>query len=481
MALLPATCQPNHDNAWLMIAAQQWLKGGILGDQVRECNPPLSVLFSVPPAFVTDLLQIDYQLSLSLYVELLAAIVGIALYLINVRSGVTGRTSLLVSLGTIVVFTLGQGREFGERDGVTFLLLLPLGLSVTREIAGDRTQPLITQAALVSLAAVGCMLKPFYVLGLGGLFLLRFLKAPSWKQVVRFELPLLIGLGILYILAVFVFFPQWIAMTRTTVTVYSSLNAPLSDFKPILLAHGLAMLVSLGMIALAWSAGRDIRYAGVFLVFALGLELGAAIQLKPWAYHFLPGLLAIATAPLLAFASPNPGRALAVRPLFGTLIAGVVSLAVLFVTGGYFHRNDRDPDFRQLVAIGRNGPVLVLTSAMDHVFPHVNDAKVVWASRSPVPLASLKAQQLRSGTPAQRELARQITLGDVKLITEDIAHWRPAVIAFDREDYIFTSRLHGNWMTHFTREPIFQESLKNYEYVGVRGRYDVFRRIDLAL
>ena len=207
--------------------------------------------------------------------ELLAAIVGIALYLINVRSGVTGRTSLLVSLGTIVVFTLGQGREFGQRDGVSFLLLLPLGLSVTREIAGDRTQPLITQAALVSLAAVGCMLKPFYVLGLGGLFLLRFLKAPSWKQVVRFELPLLIGLGILYILAVFVFFPQWIAMTRTTVTVYSSLNAPLSDFKPILLAHGLAMLVSLGMIALAWSAGRDIRYAGVFLVFALGLELGA--------------------------------------------------------------------------------------------------------------------------------------------------------------------------------------------------------------
>ena len=463
------------DVSWLITVVEKWLAGGTLYVDALENNPPASILVYTPAVALAHALKV--------WPEFTVAVFGFALVFANLalafgivgRAGLVGAIPPAGALLALVALVILPARAFDERDYFAALFGMPiLALGAARQ---KRAEIVLWQAILAGLAA-GAMaaLKPPYAL-VAILPALWLLWRNGWKALVASPEYYAAGaLGLVYMAAVPVFFPAFIANYLSfDAEVYARLRPPMLE---LIAAPGplIGWILALALIKLA---GRRIASPLVATpaLGALGAYAAFLIQGKGWLYQLYPALLylslalaaaigesarrprdsliaclaALAAAGLVLLLQrwPMPialGCALAgwlvarwlsgARGRDGDDIALLATMAVASAIGVatvlFASEGDREPVLaRALMSLGPHPTVGAISPTVGFGHPLSRDVGGVWAQRLPALVMTQGAMMMIAQHPEDpslpAKLARYIRFEHDALV-EDLRRNRPDAI-----------------------------------------------------
>lgn len=263
----------NHDVAWFAWGSREWLHGLAIGKDITDPNFPLAFLIYVPAALLAGPLGLG--LAVKAWLLLLAALV-IALAWSDVARG-----RRAVVFGTLAAFVvLAWPREFAQREQFAMLLVLPYVLPADRR--GWRA------AAVGIVGAIGFAMKPH--------FLIVWAMVEINRKVLRTEQVALVCMGAVYALSLAIVFPEFtFGLLPATLEVYGAFNR-------LDAAHSAVLPAVFGLLTLGLAFRVRDRLAQALALASVGFAIAAALQMKFYAYQFLPawGFATVALAALVA-------------------------------------------------------------------------------------------------------------------------------------------------------------------------------------
>ena len=143
-ALLSLLADTGHDQLWLLLAAQRM--GPNLNPYnatVFESNPPLAIWLSRIVIVAAPLLHLSPTVTFKSAVTLLAVCSAtVCAKLVRILRPELARNRLwLLGIAYILVFGAIPVRDFGQRDHVLTLLVLPYVLAAALDLEGHRLKP----------------------------------------------------------------------------------------------------------------------------------------------------------------------------------------------------------------------------------------------------------------------------------------------------------------------------------------------------
>lgn len=477
----------HHDSAWLLYVAGRVLDGAVLYRDVVEVNPPLIIWLTLVPELIARALG---AWPTTIYRLFVLALAGSSLLLAErlLRAwyghSSAARGAILVLLAWALV--AAPGFEFGQREHIAIVLVLPYLLLTAQRGATTRVEARARAIPIGVMAGIGFALKPHFVLAwlLPELWLLRR-RGP--RALLRAELYALLATFALYALALLLYAPDYIDIARLAATTYTGYAAtsPLA-----LLRHPSALIILAA--GGAWLLARrwfEPRAHGDVLALALaGFFAGVLVQRKGWTYHWIPALtLAWLMAGLLVVRLRS--RLKVPGDVAFTLLAALLALGLTTrdLAEADAQREAmkakafRLPELMEVVArYGRGGPIVALSTNMQAGFPLVNYTDAGWGLRfnslwllpgvyDPKPPQGRFPYRAPSEMPPAEKYLYQAVI-------EDLARSRPTVLIVDRlaPGYI----LHGfDYLEYFGRDPRFAALLRDYREARPVERYRVLVRV----
>jgi hypothetical protein len=249
---------PNHDNDWLLLAAERMLDGGTFRIDFDESNPPLVIFVNIPAIMLARFFGLAAYTSFSLYVSTLV-LLSTALagrFIAGSLQRQSWPTALAV-IGYAVILAFLPGYEFGQRDHLAIILFLPsvlwFALREAAQPAPHGARPVLPRDAglvlVLALGAVGVLIRPFFAILPVVLVAGRLLRLRDWRVMLD---PMLLALAValaLYAAAVFLGYPEYLEEAAIHRQVYFAWNratlAVLSDSRDTVAAYCLAALLAL--------------------------------------------------------------------------------------------------------------------------------------------------------------------------------------------------------------------------------------------
>jgi len=475
---------PNHDNDWWLILTERFLHGGRYLRDYMETNPPILALLLVPPVALELAIGMDRNIPFVLYVVALIAL-SVALIwrvlrgFMENRRFATGGAAIAITLSLCLL----PGYDFGQREHIFLILFLPGLFWLAAREAGRDAGFGLGPVVLIAMATVALLIKPFYLIVLAPLFLLRLFHH-GLSATVRDPAPWIIaavtaGFGAMLV----VFFPEYFttasmhwqvyfAFERSWMTVVTENK---EAFVTLFLAVALTELLPL-------SGPQRVFLRHLSVVAAMCLLMGV-IQKKGFGYQFLPALqLAFIVVICATFAAcraiPEPSlpwpQALAVL----LLVLGQTSVLALRPAESWltFSRpyNLASPVIQALRAEARGKSLLIIDSGFRGGVPYLVEARLV--GRAPSQLLLPGTIKLAEGTAAQKEKAAEMRKLATEQLVDDIARNRPDVIGvhvgLDRQAIPADFDI----LDFYIADPAFKREFAAYTKVNsVRG-WDIYRR-----
>ncbi len=509
LALLPAT---GHDQMWLLLAAQRM--GSHLdpyGPLVFESNPPLAIWLSAFVVALAGVLHVSLTVMFKLGVTLLAAgSAGVSAKLLRrLEPGLSSASLWFLGFVFVLVFGAVPARDFGQRDHVLTLLLLPylLGAALDTYRRAPRLSP-ANRIVLTATAALGLALKPHQALIAVFVELTLLLRSTEWVPRRRrpadarealYAPPLRLiepfvfvvcaatYVGAIYVLAP-TYFTQVLPIVRETYWAFGNLSLP------GLVAQAPELYV-LFLAALLFNQLLNRRLHESAIVPILGLGGAAAtiaywLQGTGWYYQQLPAISLFSLA--VAFRLLDVWTLYPVRiprwlpiPLGGlTLLA--LGLTIHFsefeiVPGRAFPADIEQaqpvPDpafFRDLPA---GSAVATLTTSVDDTVPPAFRYRLVLAQRYPHlwMLPAILRTEL-GPAPSHRIGAEQLAELDRiqhRFMVEDLERWHPALILVERcQDAAVHCQVLEDW-----HDDLLAFFMRDAEFAGIFAHYRLVRRV----
>jgi hypothetical protein len=301
----------------------------LYGAQLNETNPPLILWLSAIPMAIAGWLHIGALTSLRIFISIFVLLSTLWCLRILRLAGLA-RGLVLTSLWTLALLALEvsqHGNDFGQKEQVLILLLLPLLLY---ECVSSQVRLALPERLLLGICAgLSISLKPQDALILICFEACYICYTRSLRRLLRPEMLAIILAGIAYIVSVKLFAPlyysQIVPLLRDTYWAFGEYSA----FQVIRHCPIFNLLVLLTFIAWVLLRGR-LRYPAApaaLLSGAIGAALGYAIQNKDWPYQFFPQEAMLAcTIAWLAFDALEPILRANPRPL---LTRGLLPLALV--------------------------------------------------------------------------------------------------------------------------------------------------------
>jgi hypothetical protein len=472
VVLVTTLCGPLKDDiAWLLYVADQWLQGRHLYVDLVEVNPPLIVWLCAVPVYCAHLLHIAPKL------VAMPAFCGIVLLCAWITAGrlrsqggaFADRPTVFAVIGCVLL--LIPGAEFGQREHLLAAMALPYLALVSAELCG-RPTPALRAALIGILAAIGCALKPRYVLAFGLVELFAVAQGLRLLRPVNVAAAATLGL---YLLAVLAFTPTFFSeAVPMAFALYGATDVP---FLGMLVECRVLLLGLLAAVCL-WASHPDrpdaTRRLGAGLVFAAGAALVCVIQGKNWFYHQLPGTLSTVLCLLgLIRLRIGPGWRWDARRLAPAALALVALLAFGLRAYDRLHPQiglawqGEDATQARLAALIRREKARSYVAFSEWIglgFPVVNNTGVVWASRfdSMWPLHGMRGGHPPPGT----ELG---TWHVADWVVSDFLRICPDLVAVDwRESADYVAYLSEN-------ESAFRRAWTLYRPIAAFNHLVVFR------
>jgi len=513
LALLAVVAQvaarPSPDVAWILYVARALLGGGRLGVDLFENTPPMIFALKVPAVALAGALGLrEWPVWAALVAILAGAAAALVLHLTREWRVPKGRGTTATVAALAVALLLIPNADFGQRDHVTAILVIPYVFLVARRLGGIAVSAQL--AILVgALAGVGIGIKPHFVLLPIALLVLSVYRT-GIRGVFTSE-HLAIGVaGVVYIAGVVVFSPEYLRYAAAYGPLYQHFQTEFVlvggrvPFLPPWLGaavgvEALPAYISLGVLAAArgYLARDEQRFADVLATATGALLLVAIVQGKGWRYHFLPSqTFAVLTVVLVLACSVRrlPRRLARVylgvgAGMLAALVVSVIPASALRLVHPRDARLDGDPNLGLLLplvrAVGPLGHVAVLSTNISSSFPLVLEGGSQWALRQPNlwPLVAFYPDEVRAAamvrprpfamrSPFEQQLTRETVV--------DLLRTKPELLLVLRSDT--TTRRWGGatrfgYLGYFSGYPGFQDQvLANYRQGSVIGEYDVYWR-----
>jgi hypothetical protein len=466
----------NHDVAWVLHSSRRLLNGGVFGQDVVAANPPLIWWITAIPAFVAQTLGASPITVFRLFALAVAAVSLIATERLMRNIDLLPRAMFV--LFAAFLFTVGLGRDFGQREMFAVMLSLPYLAAAASRI--DRTPPPFWPALAIGAAAgVGIGLKPYFIAVPVLVEALLLWKLRDWRTVVRPEALAAVATAIAYAIAILAFARPWLSDVVPDVSrAYWAFSYSISETLP---AYGLSAGLA-AMLALTLLVTQRRAITLVLGMAALGFLAAALIQAKAYSYHLYP----VTACLLLALATAVPARG-ADRD---KLIASIAAIALVAVEAGnvrsLIHRSaigDYGSATAELVKMVRKhvpagGRFLAISTHPHPSFPVANYADREIASQRNSRIYLPAVVRLRTGAaPANPELLSFTEAQAHKAMRHDMA-LKPDIVIIDQHPVRHAiGSLPFDFLAFYKEDPAFLEAWSAYEKLELpHAGFAVYRR-----
>ena len=274
---------PNHDVAWVLWGAREMMHGAVYGRDIIEPNPPLAWYLSMPTNAIAAALHVP--LDVPFKVALMMGGIASAACLIRMRpEGMEWQRSvLLAAVGIAVLLTL-EGREFGQREPLMIILVLPYLALGARLADGGAVPGEAGRVAIGILGGLGFALKPYFLVVPAMIEGVLWFLGKRPRALFRWENVTAAAVILVYALWVFLFERTYLLEAIPLVReIYWSFDQPISKVAVQLTP------VILGTIPFAVIAFRKRDGFGMIMAVAFaGFAFSYFIQNKGYDYHAVP-------------------------------------------------------------------------------------------------------------------------------------------------------------------------------------------------
>jgi len=486
---LALTKIPDHDIALWINAAERVLAGAELYRDIYEINPPIAFLLTVPPVAVAQALGVEPIVVFQLLVIALAlASVRLAQ---GVARAVVGDRPLIALLSVPLLFALfiAPGKDFGQREHILVLLLLPYFFGT---MGSSPAIPLRSRALIGAMAGLGIAFKPFFLVFLivgEGLVALR---AGTLRATLRIE-AVAASAVIAAAVAITVWgFPGYLEIiVPLGREIYHGYETTTLSVLLMPTTSGSAVILLCALVLVRAARIRDafaLRLAVTLVAAAMAGFIAYFVQHKGWRYQALP-LLLFSTAALgtLCAAALEPYLTSA-RQWRMALAIGAATVVAMTVSGMHDWIDDereREADIRPLVALVSSLPeprrALFLSTHLHYGLSVVPTAAASWPWRYyhliPLPGLYRDFDIELAGRPFRTP--SQMAPTEARFfdtVVTDALRFPPQAIIVDRR-YQHANITGFDFFAYFRQDPRFARLSGGYRYVGRIARQDVYVRI----
>lgn len=498
--LLSLISDTGHDQLWLLLAAQRMGTGlNSYGSLVFESNPPLAIWLSAVVVKLAGLLHLPLTVGFKLCVTLVAAgSAAVCAKLIRrLQPELTGSQRWLLGIAWVVIFGAIPARDFGQRDHILALLVLPYLLAAADWLPNVRHSLGIVSRTLIALtAALGLALKPHQALIVVAVELTILMAHRRWRQRLL-EPCIFISSALAYLAAIHILAPTYLTdivpILRNTYWAFGHLNL----FQLAGEGIGLYMLCAV-TIGLYLIAHRKSPLILILLAAGVAATFAYTAQGTGWYYQQLPAISFISFALVLQL-TPKLGAAclasetwVRVTKYLPIPIAAMTLLAfTLTAHFSDFHLTPRgieqtqstpDPSF--FTDLPPGAAVATLTTSVDDAVPATVRYHLTLAQRYPH-LWMLPAILRNESGPSPSHPIPQHRLAELsrlqhQFMVEDLTRWHPALILIERcQDPAVHCQVledrHDDLLAWFLRDPPFADIFAQYHFVRSSGPYDAYR------
>jgi hypothetical protein len=437
---------PNHDVAWYLYLAHRVLQGDVLYRDFIESNPPLIVWLCLPVAWfsqATGWLDIlIYQVAVLLVIALMLLIAD------RLRADQPLRERLALAVGTAVVLLFLPGYDFGQREHLAVILLVPMVALALRRAAGGEVS--IGMAAFVGLVgATGLLLKPYFLLAWLGLWL-------ATGRRLRLEQVMLGAAGAIYAAAILALTPDYLPMIRLLWPVYGYLY-PRPPIAILFSRQGLILLA--GLLGIAATRPSVSRGAWVWLAVGGGFLLGAVVQAKGLSYQLYPVVASAMLALVTATLTSGPARILVAGGFIALLVRGPEIFGTV---------HSYQPGMRLLSVVKAHGPdtrILILSESLRDGFPLVNVSRAEWGMG--FPMAWIPAALDTAGTRPRAQMSPAEAFA-FDHVVRAVSEGQPRLLIVRSSGFPYLS--------YYRQAPAFAAALQHYRLVAGPPEFRVYER-----
>ncbi len=290
LSLLPwlstyLTQMVNVDIAFLTLSAQRLVDGKMMSDAYYDTTLPLSIIAQIPPVLFSKITAMPLYYSVSIYVFLLLLLFTAATYLLLKKiPDISKNQRLLVIMTFIAANTIMVGYDFGQKDHILAMSLVPLVL-VQILITMDIKINSILKWSVLLAGSLFILLKPHYGLVPAAIFLHRVVYQ---RRINIFNDPdflCLAGMAVAYIGVIYLFFNDFVTVILPDIIKYyaSSIDFRVKKVGIILMVFA---LMPLAICQLFFKKVHFLISAFSFIAFLCWIPF--IMQGKGWFYHAIP-------------------------------------------------------------------------------------------------------------------------------------------------------------------------------------------------
>ncbi len=164
----------SDNNAWYLHGAALLLEGGLLNRDFFDVNPPLILYLYMPAVWLHWLTGLTLHAAFNIYILLIAA----GTFWLTLRqlpaAGLASAGDAVIAGLLLYVMAVFPGPDFGEREHLAALFMLPYLLGLANRLEND--SPPDRQALFLALIATpGFAIKPHFLLSYGVILALAYL------------------------------------------------------------------------------------------------------------------------------------------------------------------------------------------------------------------------------------------------------------------------------------------------------------------
>jgi hypothetical protein len=469
------TSPVNHDSSWFLHATREWLAGARLYEDIFEINPPLVFYLHAPAVLIADTFRITT--TQAFYVSILV-LIGVSLCWstgIVRRGGFPLSRSWLFLIGSALAMVLPFTSAFGQREQFLTIFLWPYVTAHLSLAKPDNGTGSVNRAIF---AAVGVLLKPYFVLIPAMVILGRIVAERRWQAAFSRSSIVLAVAGLTYLVTARLLYPVYFDRTvPDAMEVYGAYRHDtvhnIMALKPWLIA------LSAVVIGAAATAGwpRRLGYVCLAAAGALGVYL---IQWNGFGYHALPLFAFLLLAHTWIAVQAGSRRVTALAVMGYLLLAQFV-----FVLQPYGYAG------KEVFAPYLSGPdrarsMVVVSADLPPYFPLVDYFGTRWEGRFPVQWMVPGAVIGLAANSCSREPGRCARLQGLidrarSLTAEDVSGKRPDLVVFSGWSPFFRPLGADGYFDMealFFADSGFATAMADYRRVGAAANHTFWRRKD---
>jgi len=480
----------NHDVAWYIYAANEFVDGAILYQDVVDVNPPLIIFISIPPVIIADILGLSEITIFKWYIIIIALSISILSYILTIKYNYNNYKWLIRSIFVIIIYLVFVYplRDFGQREHLMVLFILPYIASIVMSLENIKYNKYV-EIIIGLCAGIGFSVKPYFILVWIIIEVYLIIENKNINSIFRYVNGGIVTVFILYAISGIYWFENYINLALLAKESYSAYNSNMTD----ILQHHIIKYWAVGLILfivmhIIKSNNKVINI--IFIASTCSLFI-AIIQQKGWSYHYYPAIFFITiyfliVMPLTLFKytnmllfSINIKRMILILSF---LVIAYLLLPNIITSINYRYNNIYINNFTRYVDENASEEyIYIFSSSVYPSFPLINYSNAKWSSRFNclwlIPGAyNNKNKNSRNYSYKSIFDMDQPERYMFDSIIHDIKDKQPHLLLFDNSKY---KQGFGNtsfdYKDYFLSDARFRDIFDDYGFIGEKWGYLIYK------